>query len=134
MALTPITKGMADGAEAIQANFAAIGVIERGTNANGNYVKFADGTMICYNRVAKNGLDLTNTWGALYITPEIQTVFPATFFEQPVISVNIESINRDGAFWMNALTSVGSFTGRFVRGTSITFNATMGWMAVGRWK
>ena len=32
-------------------------VIESGSNANGNYVKFADGTLICYhiNSVTKNG-------------------------------------------------------------------------------
>ena len=53
MALTPIIKGMADGAEAIQANFTAIGEIEKGTNANGTYVKLADGTMVCYGRVSR---------------------------------------------------------------------------------
>ena len=51
MALINIVKGMADGAEAIQANFTAIGEIKNGTNANGTYVKFADGTMVCYGRV-----------------------------------------------------------------------------------
>jgi hypothetical protein len=34
-------------------------IIERGSNANGNYVKFADGTMICYKFVSYTNLNLT---------------------------------------------------------------------------
>ena len=134
MALTPIIKGMADGAEAIQANFTAIGEIEKGTNANGTYIKFPDGTMICHTRVALNSINMQNPWGALFISAEFPTTFPATFFVPPVVSVNMENLTGDGAIWMNALSTVGSFTGRFVRGSALTFTATLGWMAVGRWK
>ena len=52
MALTPIIKGMADGAEAIQANFAAIGEITTGTNANGTYVRFPNGFTIAWKTIA----------------------------------------------------------------------------------
>ena len=134
MALTPIIKGMADGAEAIQANFTAIGEIEKGTNANGTYIKFPDGTMICHNRVALNSINMQSAWGSLFISAEFPTTFPATFVVPPVVSVNMENLTGDGAIWMNALSTVGSFTGRFVRGSALTFTATLGWMAVGRWK
>ena len=46
MALNEITKGMSNAAEQINANFLAGSVIESGTNADGSYVKFGDGTMI----------------------------------------------------------------------------------------
>ena len=52
MALTPIIKGMADGAEAIQANFAAIGEMTAGTNANGTYVRFPNGFTIARKTIA----------------------------------------------------------------------------------
>ena len=134
MALTPIIKGMVDGAEAIQANFTAIGEIEKGTNANGTYIKFPDGTMICHNRVALNSINMQSPWGALFISAEFPTTFPAMFLVPPVVSVNMENLTGDGAIWMNALSTVGSFSGRFVRGSALTFTATLGWMAVGRWK
>ena len=134
MALTPIIKGMADGAEAIQANFTAIGEIEKGTNANGTYVKFADGTMVCYGRVTLNSLNMQSAWGSLFISAKLPTTFPATFFSAPVVSVTMENLTGDGAIWMNESSDVGSFNGRFVRGAALTFTGTMGWMAVGRWK
>lgn len=134
MALTPIIKGMADGAEAIQANFTAIGVTEKGTNANGTYVKFADGTMVCYGRVTLNSLNMQSAWGSLFISAKLPTTFPATFFAAPVVSVTMENLTGDGAIWMNESSDVGSFNGRFVRGAALTFTGTMGWMAVGRWK
>ena len=134
MALTPIIKGMADGAEAIQANFTAIGEIEKGTNANGTYVKFADGTMVCYGRVTLNSLNMQSAWGSLFISAKLPATFPATFFAAPVVSVTMENLTGDGAIWMNESSDVGSFNGRFVRGAAITFTGTMGWMAVGRWK
>ena len=46
MALTQIIKGMADGAEAIQANFAAIGEMTTRTNANGTYTRWPNGFTI----------------------------------------------------------------------------------------
>ncbi|MCG7630537.1 hypothetical protein MHM88_22275 [Epibacterium sp. MM17-32] len=42
-------------------------VIERGSNANGEYVRFADGTQICISPDFTN-LDVTETTGALYRT------------------------------------------------------------------
>ena len=81
MALTPIIKGMADGAEAIQANFTAIGEIEKGTNANGTYVKFADGTMVCYGRVTLNSLNMQSAWGSLFISAKLPTTFRRTLHE-----------------------------------------------------
>ena len=134
MALTPIIKGMADGAEAIQANFTAIGEIEKGTNANGTYVKFADGTMVCYGRVTLNSLNMQSAWGSLFISAKLPTTFPATFFVPPVVSADMENLTGDGAIWMNESSEVGSFNGRFVRGAALTFSGTMGWVAVGRWK
>lgn len=54
MALTPIIKGMADGAEAIQANFAAIGEMTTGTNANGTYTRWPNGFTIARKEITYN--------------------------------------------------------------------------------
>lgn len=54
MTLINIAKGMADGAEAIQANFAAIGEMTTGTNANGSYVRFPNGFTIAWKEITYN--------------------------------------------------------------------------------
>ena len=54
MALIKIVKGMASGAEAIQANFAAIGEMTTGTNANGSYVRFPNGFTIAWKEITYN--------------------------------------------------------------------------------
>lgn len=46
MALNEITKGMSNAAEMINENFKGFGIVESGTNANGQYTKFADGLLI----------------------------------------------------------------------------------------
>ena len=56
-------------------------IIERGSNANGEYVKFADGTMIC---VTRGGMTSTPTTvaGALYRDPAGNTWnLPAVFVD-----------------------------------------------------
>ena len=52
MALIPIIKGMPDGAEAIKANFASIGEMTTGTNANGTYVRWPNGFTIAWKTIA----------------------------------------------------------------------------------
>lgn len=135
MALTPIIKGMADGAEAIQANFTAIGVTEKGTNANGTYVKFSDGTMICRGRVSISSLAITSPWGALFLSPALSITYPATFVgEPPAVSPNMENTTGDIATWYNVLASINSFDGYFGSAVSRTFPCKLSWMAIGRWK
>ena len=52
-------------------------VVERGSNANGEYVRFADGTQICV--ATRDFTDITNAQGSLFISQSTQWYFPATF-------------------------------------------------------
>ena len=106
-----------------------------GTNANGTYVKFSDGTMICHGRVSISSLAITSVWGALYLSPALKVIFPATFVEAPpAITANMENTTGDIATWYNVLASKNSFDGYFGSAVSRTFACTLSWMAVGRWK
>ena len=44
------------------------GIVESGSNNNGNYIKFADGTMICYLNIRVTDQAINNQYGtsALY--------------------------------------------------------------------
>lgn len=57
---------MSNAAEMINENFLAGSVVESGSNGNGNYVKFGNGTMICWDSkrtlVRESGYLLRNKW------------------------------------------------------------------------
>jgi len=56
-------------------------IIERGSNASGEYVRFADGTQICF--LSAISVDLTVSSGPLYQSGVITAAFPATFAAVP---------------------------------------------------
>ena len=75
MTLINIVKGMPDGAEAIKANFDAIGEMTTGTNANGTYTRWPNGFTIARKKITynnpsgwTNGMEVFFNLGALPIT------------------------------------------------------------------
>lgn len=69
------------------------GIVESGSNENGNWIKYADGTMICTNRyfIQTKGNTTTQS-GALYVSSEIQgKSFPVSFISRPEIFFNFEN-------------------------------------------
>ncbi len=54
-------------------------VIERGSNANGDYVRLADGTQICRRTVTISDLQITITNGVLFMSNELNYDLPITF-------------------------------------------------------
>ena len=64
------------------------GIVESGSNANGNWTKWADGTMII-NKTVLGTANITNAWGSLYVSAEINLGdFPVAFIEMPTIVVS----------------------------------------------
>ena len=90
--------------------------------------------MICYNRLVVNSLAITAGWGSWFISALLSYTFPATFLDNPVVSVNVESVSGDIAIWAHQATTPTGFNGRFTRGAAATFNSVVSWKAVGRWK
>ena len=64
--------------------------IEYGSNANGEYVKFPDGTMICTHEVDISDIDCTQARGSVFgPTGTMGTFpFPASFVGSPALSVD----------------------------------------------
>jgi hypothetical protein len=54
-------------------------VIERGSNANGSFVRFADGTQICTRYVTIDALTATTAVGTLFVTGTASYSLPAAF-------------------------------------------------------
>ena len=64
------------------------GIVESGSNPNGSWTKWADGTMII-NKTVSGTANITNAWGNLYISNDINLGnFPVAFIEMPTIVVS----------------------------------------------
>ena len=105
-------------------------IIERGSNANGEYVRFADGTQICQR--AFSGIPITTAAGSLFSSGSTAWTFPAGF-NSSAVSLSL------GVNWGGILLSSGdtqSSTATMFRLMSATsINPTNGPIitAVGRW-
>ena len=110
-------------------------VIERGSNANGEYVKFSDGTMICSILKTVTDQAINSTYGSLYTGTRTWT-FPAVFVDSPVVTASSAKWGT-GAAWAitDGVSSVESATLRFFdvvsrsTGTNFIYSAS----AIGRW-
>lgn len=113
------------------------GIIESGSNANGNWIKYADGTMICYKKVEITGLNINSAWGSLYENSSSISLgnFPQTFVDVPTITVDKTSgtgcwiqVNENITSSYAGDCYVVSATSR--SGANINFEI----IAIGRWK
>lgn len=115
-------------------NDAVAGVVESGSNTNGNYVKFLDGTMVCYGSFTKQNVAIVNSWGNVYgadLTDPL--TFPQTFYSAPIATVFNVAGN---SFWVHRVqTSEEKITTLSIsRPNSYTSTFTFGYVAIGRWK
>lgn len=112
-------------------------IIERGSNANGHFTKYADGTMICWDAV---GFSAGTTVGAgnIFQSPPVPArSFPASFAGAPkifitascalAVSVCVISGDANAPSWPPALCQGPYNTG------STFYQGIMNYMAIGRW-
>jgi len=104
-------------------------IIEEGSNANGQYVKFADGHQICTHKVG--GLDVNVGFGSLYRTDVQVWTYPAAFVGAPVVYPN--GGNNTSAWGGGANVNSVSANAILVSVATLT-NTEMLLMAIGRWK
>ncbi len=110
-----------------------------GSNSNGEYVRFKDGTMICWNREAYLGYQTTSAslGPYLYRSPGNSRSFPASFVGSgPAISITPTSADGGGTFFSAAVlvSSTSSFTTTIYAAHRDSFNVRIDFIAVGRWK
>ena len=109
-------------------------IIERGSNANGEYVRWADGTQIC--RGTTSELSLTfNPYGDVFQAVHTIT-FPAQFVNNEVSCVTSVVLGT-GAPWANVIST--GRTATTLRVFDIAdrtgiLTAVFRWIAIGRWK
>ena len=108
-----------------------VGIVDSGSNVNGNYIKFADGTMICYAILPFN-LAITNQYEGVYYANTDSIIFPQEFISTPVINIMLRGIAGGGYSFYNVLTS--EFSGFVWKIQSKTSDFSLLYPAIGRWK
>ncbi|TWI32748.1 hypothetical protein [Paracoccus sulfuroxidans] len=101
---------------------------DRGANANGEYVRFPDGTMICTMIGTTNG---SYAAGALFASNQQAWTFPVPFVSTPTVSMSVLRVNTWGdGFSASLVDAMLSVVGVLAIPNGTSYRA----MAVGRWK
>jgi hypothetical protein len=112
-------------------------IIERGSNANGSYVKFADGTLICMGSVSFSG-NVATTYGSIFATtPVTGSSYPAAFTALPSVAIT-PLLPAPGAKWAAVYSDTFSTTQwpNFLIFDGLTRTGVSGnvqLIAIGRW-
>lgn len=106
-------------------------VIERGSNSNGEYVRFADGTQICFGTY--NSATANNASGGLYFSGLLTIGFAATFSNTPVISASTTA-QTVALSWVGYPATANNNVGYLsLISTGSNATASIRWVAIGRW-
>lgn len=116
-------------------------IVERGSNANGNYVRFADGTQICLHRFDPGSTTAAGagTWDSPYRSADFSWNYPAAFASAPSASA-IAQGDENGfsrahvvAFRYVQLTSLSGCRAVRLGAYSGAIVVTVNLIAIGRW-
>lgn len=107
------------------------GVIERGSNANGGYVRFADGTQICTSPDIPTG-PINNQAGALWQSNHLAWTFPVPFAPgmPPILTGESGNTGAWPTFAPHGVLSTGLKATALIQ---ITVGLTLRLCAIGRW-
>ena len=122
------------GLEAKFAEFGSIGVdeITQGSNTNGSYTKFPDGTLMVWGTLTHTALPITtpNGTGAFNSLGQSFPVSPVPLVG--AYTLTGRAISADSNTWLGYPNTLGSY---YVFATiSSTQNVTVQWQIMGRWK
>ena len=118
-------------------------IAESGSNSNGKYIKFSDGTMICWYDQAFTGLTNADysVQGLTVKRTTLTWTFPQAFVSAPTVSANSGRLYSAGAALGGALPSIYS-ANTSTTSTVVVIEALVaydevrehGLVAIGKWK
>jgi hypothetical protein len=95
-----------------------ITIEESGSNSNGRYIKYSDGTMICYSSITVGA-------GITAVVP-----FPASYLSTPICT-GTPGVNSGSAVTFRTLPYNQTITGFTIYGAG---SPLIQWIAIGKWK
>ena len=118
-------------------NITAGAIIEQGSNANGTYTRFSDGTLICVGVINSRAVGISTTNGSAFnSTVQSRTTHPYPFISTPFQILTVVSTTDAAVLWSsNDLGSTIEFRNYYLFAfTSGTRNIQTQSLSIGRWK
>lgn len=108
-------------------------IVETGSNANGNYIKYANGTMICYNNISQT-VNITSSYEGEYYVGTGTINYPVSFVAVPTVTVTLAQNSALLRFNFTSLYA-DRFNGYISKLQSKSnVNVIIQYIAIGRWK
>ena len=114
-----------------------VDVVASGNNANGAFIKYADGSLICWQQLATDAI--TTAAGAIFVTSPYNSAFPSAFIAIPrVVHSGIVATGSQSAIWSVGLSppTINNF-GNYRIASAVSLpgvGAFINVLAIGRWK
>lgn len=113
-------------------------IMEYGSNANGDYVRFANGVQVCWASGLDAGSNPTTASGGIFIDTATQATFAATFSTGPqtIVSFSKRSSGSGVGWTAQGAGTNASTTQTFpiIRAASTSgWTGSWGFIAIGRW-
>ncbi|WP_051960487.1 hypothetical protein [Devosia riboflavina] len=106
-------------------------IIERGSNANGQYVRFADGTQICWHK-SPGSFSATNAAGSVFASGLATFTFPVAFSAAPNVTYNA-AFSAVSAPWVSGAAITTTTASLYLLGALSGAAGVPEYIAVGRW-
>lgn len=118
-------------------------IVESGSNINGKFLKFADGTLICYQRIKLGKSEYgAGTFNNPYRTETKDWTFPTPFVDNNLI-LNMQqlSISSDSSQRLGSCSNSNIYNNKVTQiqfacnsATAFTHDILVNLIAIGRWK
>lgn len=111
-----------------------MGIYDSGTNSNGSWIRFTDGTMQCWkDTVGPMTISLGPGTGGLYYTP-VSATFPQQFISKPTVTSQIGNRITPNIAWVGWIdTTTTGISGELVSFV-LNFQTYWQYIAIGKWK
>ena len=111
-------------------------IVESGSNSNGNYIKFSDGTMICYGTAIITSPTYSDWYGFCRLTNTFTINLPIAFKDN---NYSLELTSKTFGYFssINNGKNVDNFTFRACTHNQSAYNPGNGnfnYIAIGKWK
>lgn len=112
------------------------GIVESGENENGSYIKFADGTMMCWNEITVTNQAINSSYTSGHYTGNRTLTFPQPFISPPVISGNKMKWGTSASWspFANATATAVQIYGMDTVSRASGTSTVIAYTAIGRWK
>ena len=111
---------------------------KKGSNSNGSWIKYDDGTLICYKKISVSAtFSSSQKWGSMWESNALDLGdYPYSFIEIPIL--NITNASTSGGFYECIENKTNTKIGKVYMCRPDDINATISYtfdiIAIGKWK